>query len=616
MERFAGTDDLARIEAVPLTERIIARTVYDLLRASCSRDPDAAALLWLPNGRADDEPRSFSYRVLLEEVLRTANLLHRLGVRDGAAVSILLPNLPECHFALWGGSLAGVANPVNPLLAPAQIAEIMAAAESRVLITGGLDKAFEVHAKAQAVRALYPALETVVIIGESEGGGVRYASAVVEEPADRLISGRVVHPDDPSVYFHTGGTTGAPKLAQQTHWNQVFMAWTCSFVLGLSPNDRILTGLPLFHANAAVATGLGGMLAGATSILCGQEGYRSKAMMRDFWRIVQRWQATLFSCVPTILASLLETLPEEPDLAALRFGMCGAAPMPVSLFQAFEKRTGVRILELYGMTEGTALSTANPRDGERRIGSIGLRLPYQDCRPVVLDEEGGFVRDCEVDEVGTLLLSGPNLFPGYRQQQYNENCWPLPGWFNSGDLARRDADGYFWLAGRSKDLIIRGGHNIDPAVIEEALHRHPEVGLAAAVGKPDAYAGEVPVAYVVLTPGATASGEALREFALAGVTERAAAPVKVIIVDSIPVTAVGKIFKPALRADAARRALQEALSELGPVAGRVIVSVELDKQGVLRAEVKCPDEETCIGQIEEALGRFAVPVTVTRAASQ
>ncbi|MGI8706552.1 MAG: acyl-CoA synthetase [Sphingomicrobium sp.] len=611
MERFASAADVARVESVPIDERVPFRNVHDMLRASAVRDPNAPALLWLPNGRADDEAETISYGQLLAQVIRSANLFHELGVCEGASVSILLPNLPETHFVIWGGSLAGVASPINPLLEPEQIAGIMAAAGSRVLVTGGPGKAYDVRAKAEAVRVLYPALEKLVVVGDEEGSD-DYACAVSRQPGNRLVSGRVIRDDDPSVYFHTGGTTGTPKLAQQTHWNQVFMAWTAAFVLGLTPKDRILTGLPLFHANAAVATGLGGMFAGACSILCGEQGYRSKAMMGDFWAIASRWQATLFSCVPTILANLLDMLPDDRNLAALRFGMCGAAPMPVSLFRAFEDRTGIRILELYGMTEGAALSTSNPRDGERRIGSIGLRLPYQGSRAALLGEEGEYVRDCEIGETGTLLLSGPNLFPGYRQDWLNANCWPLPGWFNSGDLARQDADGYFWLAGRSKDLIIRSGHNIDPALIEEVLHRHEDVDLAAAVGKPDPYAGELPVAYAKLRPDATVDGEALTAFARIHVPERAAVPAEVIIVESIPVTAVGKIFKPALRADATRRAFEEVLARLGSHASSITVSVGLDESGGLTATIQCPDDLRCSREIEEELGRLAVPFSMSR----
>ncbi|MBX3560346.1 MAG: acyl-CoA synthetase [Sphingomonas sp.] len=607
MERFAGPDDVRAVEAVPLEERIPVRTIDAMLRVSAARAPDDPALIWLPDGRAGDRPETVTFAELEARIIAAANLFHAHGVRPDAAVSILLPNLPETHYALWGGSLAGAANPVNPLLRPEQIAAIMAAAGSRVLVTGGPGTAFDVTAKAAAVRALYPALETVIAVGAAMDGAVPFTAGCAGQPGDRLVSGRCVSGDDVSVYFHTGGTTGTPKLAQQTHWNQVFMAWTAGFVLGLTREDRILTGLPLFHANAAVATGLGGIYWGAASILTGQQGYRDKAMMADFWGIVARHRATLFSAVPTILAGLLDILPAAHDIASLRFAMCGAAPMPVPLFEAFEAKTGLRILELYGMTEGAALSTANPRDGERRIGSIGLRLPYQGVRPAILDEEGAYVRDCAGDEPGNLLLSGPNLFPGYRQAERNAGIWPLPGWLDSGDLARRDPDGYVWLLGRAKDLIIRAGHNIDPAMIEEALHRHPEVELAAAVGRPDAYAGEVPVAYVALTPGANVTAEKLREFARETVAERPAAPAEVIILDAIPVTAVGKIFKPALRRDAAERAIAAALDGMDAV-----VEVILDDRRGMIAHVRCPAGS---GEMSKAaLAGFAIMVEIEETA--
>ena len=606
IEAFASPADLVRIETTPIEARIGVRNVYEMFQSAALRAPDAPAVIWLANGLASDDPVTLTYRDLLSGITRMANLLHSLGVRDGRAVSILMPNLPETYYALWGGAAAGVANPINPLLSPAQIAEIMTAAGSHVLVVGGADKAYDTFEKAKAVRTVYSGLERIVVVGEGcDGlaGGVDFATIQGSIPGGHLVSGRVIQPDDPSVYFHTGGTTGAPKLAQQTHWNQLFSAWTCAFLLGLSPADRLLTGLPLFHANAAIVTGLGAFFAGAATVLCGQEGYRSKAMIADFWNIVSRWRASVFSGVPTIYASLLEALPSEVDISSLRFAICGAAPMPVSLFRSFEERTGVRILEGYGMTEGGVVSTANPRDGERRIGSIGIRLPYQDVRPAVLDDVGNYVRDCKPGEVGVLLLRGPNIFPGYRQEQFNANCWPLDGWFNSGDLGRSDADGYIWLAGRAKDLIIRSGHNIDPAMIEETLHRHPQVELAAAVGRPDAYAGEVPVVYVQLHSGATVTEEELLAFARTHIADRTAAPAQVVIVGAIPTTAVGKIFKPTLRLDATRRALASALADLG---ASVAVTTRLDERHGIVAEIDLAGRQDLLSRVEERLGRFAV----------
>ncbi len=181
------------------------------------------------------------------------------------------------------------------------------------------------------------------------------------------------------------------------------------------------------------------------------------------------------------------------------------------------------------MTETCSTSIVNPRDGERRTRAAGIRAPYQDLRIVVLDDAGVFVRDAKVDEAGALLLRGPNVTPGYLPASANEGARPLPGWLDTGDTARMDDRGYIFLTGRKKDLIIRGGHNIDPAIVEDALVGHPAVAAVAAVGKPDGYPGELPVAYVVPKPGCEVTVEELVRFARDRVAERPAAPVTHIL---------------------------------------------------------------------------------------
>lgn len=181
--------------------------------------------------------------------------------------------------------------------------------------------------------------------------------------------------------------------------------------------------------------------------------------------------------------------------------------------------------------------------GIRHNGSIGFRIPYQQLKTAIIDGIGKWERDCVVDEIGTLLLKGPNIFPGYKEEAANKHIWAAPGWLNTGDLARVDAAGYIWLTGRQKELIIRGGHNIEPAMIEDAMMQHPAVEFAAAVGKPDAYAGELPVVFVVCRKGANATVEDLVAHAKAAIPERAAVPINIFIRDSLPTTAVGKTFK-------------------------------------------------------------------------
>jgi len=181
---------------------------------------------------------------------------------------------------------------------------------------------------------------------------------------------------------------------------------------------------------------------------------------------------------------------------------------------------------------------------------------------VIVDDQGRYVRDCETDEIGIVTIKGPNVFPGYLQEEYNRQAWVAEGWLNTGDLGRQDKDGYFWLTGRAKDLIIRGGHNIDPATIEGPLYEHPAVELAAAVGRPDLYAGEVPIVYVKLKPGAAATEEELLKYCRANIGEPMAVPKEVIFVKNMPLTTVGKIFKPQLRWDAVRRVYSRELEAL------------------------------------------------------
>jgi fatty-acyl-CoA synthase len=220
------------------------------------------------------------------------------------------------------------------------------------------------------------------------------------------------------------------------------------------------------------------------------------------------------------------------------------------------------VLEVYGMTETSSVHTTAYPERPIRLGSAGLPMPYSRVRIVKLDAGGKYERDCAADEIGVVTMAGPGVFGGYLNDAHNEGAFVDGCWVNSGDLGRLDPDGYLWITGRAKDLVIRGGHNIDPQPIEEIMFAHPAVALAAMVGQPDAYAGELPVGYVQLKPGASVQAGELETWVRERTPERAAVPVQVIPIDPMPLTGVGKVFKPQLRWDAAGRVFDKVLSPL------------------------------------------------------
>ncbi len=498
---IVGLSDIEALERVPLEQRDLPSSTYELLQRSAQRHGQRIALSCLLHGSAAEEPLRISYAELFARVTQTANALHRLGLESHQAVSFLLPNLPQTHYVIWGGEAAGIVNAINPLLEPEHIAELIRASNTRVLVTLAPFPGTDLWQKVAGLRAQLPELYAIVVVdpanllpapqrealkaqrGPLPEGVLDFDTLIADCPADRLESGRAIHPDDVASYFHTGGTTGTPKLAPHSHFNEVAMAEIMGLNADYGVDDVLLCGLPLFHVNGVMVTGLAPFHRGAQVLLAGPQGYRNPTLIQDFWKLVERYRVTSFSGVPTIYAALLQVPSDGRDLSSLRFALCGAAPMPVELIRQFEARTGLKVIE------------------------------------------------------------------------------------------------------GSKDLIIRGGHNIDPQMIEEALHRHPAVALAAAVGKPDAKAGELPVAYIQLKPGASASEEELLEHASRHVPERAAVPKDIWLIESMPVTAVGKTFKPALRLDAIRRVLEE---ESRRIAEDIRVEVVADERHGQLAHLHVP----------------------------
>lgn len=590
MNGIAHLADILSIESS--RPAALPESTYELIGTTAQAHPKAAALSFFLRAQDYARPEVLDYETFFGQITATANFLHGLGVGKDDVVAFVLPNLPETHLTIWGGQAAGIVFAINPMLEPSAIAELLSAGGAKVLVTLAPFPGVDLWERLQPALGAVIGLRHVVLVNIAphvrgiKGYAVRllqrrpraalprgvqlhdFAQGVRRQPRDRLLSGRVIRSGDLASYFCTGGTTGTPKIAMRTHGNEVANAWSVVQAIGegAGKSGAVFCGLPLFHVNAVLATGLAQFSRGAHVILGTPQGYRGEGVIARFWEIVAHHRISAFSGVPTLYATLLQHPIGGRDISSLEYGICGAAPMPKELMRSFQEKTGLRILEGYGLTEGTCVSTINPPRGEQRIGSIGLRIPLQRMKAVVLDGQGAYVRDCAVGEVGVLVISGPNVFSGYRVDKHNEGLWLDLGddlrWLNTGDLGRQDAEGYFYLTGRKKELIIRGGHNIDPSSIEEPLHTHPAVYLAAAVGRPDIHAGELPVAYVQLRAGATATEAELHAFAKEKIHERAALPKAIHLIAEMPLTAVGKIFKPALRhreiADALRCALVDA----------------------------------------------------------
>lgn len=590
---------------------------YALLRQSAELYSERTAISFFADVETHRQTRTLSYRELFAGVTRAANLFHDLGVRPGEVVALLLPNLPETHLAMWGAEAAGIVFPLNTLLDPSTLAALLSAAGAKVLVTTGHGS--ELFDKTCALLPHVAGIEHVVLLGEGGPSGFLpgvsvnvFAQALGAMP-DVLTSARGIASNETASYFCTGGTTGLPKIAVRTHGQVVANAWMAGSMFGdeLGPDAVLFCGLPLFHVNAAVVTGLMPFLSGASVLLGTSQGYRAPGLMQRFWEIIATHAITGFSAVPTLLAALLDQPVDDHHLSSLRFAVCGAAPLSAELLHRFERSCNVAVVEGYGLTEAACVASVNPVRGEHRPGSVGLPLPAEDIRIVVLEEAGAFQREALTGEVGVVTIAGPNVFSGYLEPRHNARLWIDRGdgrrWLNTGDLGWVDAQGYLWLSGRTKDVIIRGGHNIDPAVIEEALYAHPDVALAAAIGRPDLRAGEVPVAYVQLRPGATLSADALAEHASRLIGERAAIPKAIAILDCLPLTAVGKIHKPSLRllecAAVAKASLVEADIH------DAVIHAWLDDQRATIVEVRtCAKNELAT---RNALAGFGFRVVIT-----
>ena len=498
-------------------------STYQLLLDAATAWPDGVATQWIPDPGDYTRCLTWTYAELANTVTRIANALTALGVGRPDAVTLSSVNTSVLYAATLAAQAAGIAAPVNPALSGERIAGLIRRTGSRVMVAAGpeLDpqawpRLLEVARQAgmSVVLALRPdgahgdppALDEHGDVSANRDGAARglvvaYLDDVIAgQPSGHLACADLPAAGDIAAFVPTGGTTGAPKIAAHTHANQLACGHGIAQCSGLAAGEAMLGGLPLFHVNALIVTGIAPMFSGARVVWPGPAGYRDPALYARFWKIVEHYRIAAMSAVPTVYGALAQ-VPVDADISSLRLPIVGAAPLPSSVRADFARHTGRPLLEGYGLTEATCASTWT-RPGEERAGSVGRALPGQRIKTVRIGDDGSWA-DCAPGEAGVLAIGGPAVFAGYVTDPALGGPRVSPegvvrdGWLNTGDLGSVDADGFVYLTGRAKDLIIRGGHNIDPRVIEEALLRHPAVRHAAAVGRPDRHSGEIPVAYVV-----------------------------------------------------------------------------------------------------------------------
>ncbi|MCY6382926.1 acyl-CoA synthetase [Hoeflea prorocentri] len=586
--------DIRRLEAIPLEEAVTAVSTYDIFAESARAFGDRPALTFLQTGNPDDEPIRWSYRELFEKITATANLFHGLGIGPDDAVAALLPACLEYHLVLWGGEAAGRVQPLNPLLDLDKLASLIETAGSKILVAYGAPEDADYWQKAMALRSRIDGLKVLRVAPHDEErppehqGDGDFQAGLRDQPSDRLVSGRTIAPQDIAAYFHTGGTTGAPKLAMHTHGNQVFTAWASVQLQGQTRDDVSINAYPLFHVAGVLPASLTALSAGVETIIPTTTLLRNPDVRANYWRIVEKYGATSLSAVPTVLAALANVPTDGADISSIRYCRTGAAPLAPELAARFETLFGLHVHESLGMTEMAGITSIRPPGVRGPAGCVGFPIPYSKMRVVAIDADGGPTdRDVGPGEAGMFLFKAPNVFPGFLNEEETRKAFTSDGWLVTGDVGWVDKDGRIHLTGRAKDLIIRSGHNIDPKVIEDALESHPAVQLSAAVGAPDAYAGELPVAFAVLMPGAGAVNEdELLDWTRGNVDEPPARPKSVTILPAMPTTNVGKIFKPELRRLAAERTVRELLAEAGADGAKA--NANLSAGGKLSVAVTLP----------------------------
>ncbi len=443
-----------------------------------------------------EEKVSLTYGEFDELTDRMAAGLQSLELRKGDHVAVLFPNSLDSLLAYFSIIKAGgAAIPINSLYTPREILHILENSQARFLLG-----ATHFEKTIATLQPNAPHLERAIFRDPGEPS----ISKKLEQLAlrSRSLAPVELSTEDKAIIFYTSGTLGLPKGVILTHGNFTFSGPNICRAYGLKEGDITVAVLPLVHVYALASAVFGTLSCGGIVVVL--ERFRAEMVLQAF----QDYRVTWFPGVPTMFNYIYQAYESGTyNVSSIRMGLSGGASLSVELLKNWEKRFHAEILEVYGLTESTGLVTANPVHGVRKAGSIGITVPHVQTR--LIDKEG---KETPWGEAGELLFKGPNATAGY---------WRLPemtaesirdGWVHTGDLARQDEDGYYYIVGRKKDLVITGGYNVYPREVEEVLYTHPAVYEAAVVGVPDEAKGEVLKAFISLKPARTASAQEIADF--------------------------------------------------------------------------------------------------------
>jgi long-chain acyl-CoA synthetase len=506
----------------PLRENFVRRyktammSIPELLKQRVAAAPEKAFIF------SEADKRQFTYNEFATAVARTANLLAASGVRKGDVVSLLLPNSVEyviAYFACW--QLGALAGPINSLLKSEEIAYVISNSEAKALLVNS-----EFLPVIEPVRNDLASLQAIIRFDNVE-------EATREQTSDPA-SMTEIDLDHEAIIIYTSGTTGKPKGCLLTHGNVIANARQITNWLGFTDKDRLLTIMPLFHMNAVSVTTMSALYAGGSTVVS------PKFSASRFWQIISDYEITSFGSVATMLSMLLSTYPDGVSAGLktdqLRFAMCGSAPVPAEVLKRFEETFNCLVIEGYGLSESTCRSTFNPPDQRRRPGSCGLPIGNE------MSVVDGDDREVPQGELGEIVLRGENVLKGYYKHDAANAAAFRNGWFHTGDIGYRDADGFFYIVDRKSDMIIRGGENIYPREIDEVLYQHPDIAAAAVVGVPDNLYGEEVAAVIVRKPGAKTSAQEIIDYCKGRLADFKC-PKSVHFVEDIPKGPTGKLLK-------------------------------------------------------------------------